>query len=154
MASNHAFEVAIELATRQRDGARNTLVQLRGHLARAQMQLHQLASYAQETRQRWSPREGAQLQPEVLRHQRQFLQRLEHTMQMQQGVVHEHEQRIARAAAVLAAAEARLASLRQVLERRLRALAQQQARREQKQTDELAMQRHVRGAGRQLTQGI
>ena len=154
MATHQAFEVAIDLARRQRDAARNALVQLRGQCRNAQSQLDQLTGYAAETRQRWGAREGAVLQPEVLRHQRQFLQRLEQTMEMQRGVVREFGLRIDRAVAALAAAEARLASLSHVLQRRLREAALRQQRREQKETDELAMQRHARGSGRQLTQGI
>ena len=154
MATHRAFEVAIDLAARQRDTARNAVVRLRGQCHHARMQLDQLTGYAAETRQRWGAREGATLLPEVLRHQRQFLQRLEQTTDMQRGVVRELGQRIDRAVALLAAAEARLASLRHVLERRLREDALRQQRREQKETDELAMQRHARGSGRQLTQGI
>lgn len=154
MAPHTAFEIAIGLAERQRDAARHVLVQLRGQCRNAQAQLEQLASYAQETRQRWGAREGAALQPEVLRHQRQFLQRLEQTTQMQEGVVREFGQRIDRAVVTLTAAEARLQSLRRVLQRRQREAALGQQRREQKEVDELAMQRHGRGRGRQLLQGI
>ena len=154
MAAHKAFEVAIDLAARQRDAARHAVVRLRGQGRNAQLQLDQLASYAAETRQRWGAREGATLLPEVLRHQRQFLQRLEQTMDIQRGVVRELGLRIDRAVAQLAAAEARLESLRHVLQRRLREDALRQQRREQKETDELAMQRHARGSGRQLTQGI
>lgn len=154
MATHTAFEMAIDLAERQRDAAQRALVQLRGQGRNAQVQLDQLASYAHETRQRWGAREGATLQPEVLSHQRQFLQRLEQTMQMQEGVVREFEQRIDRAVATLAAAQARLQSLRRVLQRRQHEAALVQQRREQKEVDELAMQRHGRGRGRQLIQGI
>jgi len=154
MAAHQAFEIAIDLARRQRDAACHALVQLHGQRGNAQMQLDQLTGYAAETRQRWSAREGAVLQPEVVRHQRQFLQRLEQTVEMQRGVVHEFGLRIDRATGVLAAAEARLMSLCHVLERRLREAALRQQRPEQKETDDLATQRHGRGRGRQLTQGI
>lgn len=154
MAGHRAFEVAIDLARRQRDAARNVLVRLQGQQRNAQHQLDQLSSYALETRQRWGAREGAVLQPEVLQHQQQFLQRLEQTVVVQGGVVCAFAQRVDRAVAALAAAEARLASLGHVLQRRLREEALREQRREQKETDELAMQRHARGRGRQLTQGI
>ena len=63
-------------------------------------------------------------------------------------------QRVQQAVRQLAAAEARLASLRHVLQQRQRAEQRVQQRHEQKETDEWAMQRHARGIGRQLTQGI
>jgi len=63
MAAHQAFEIAIDLARRQRDAARHALVQLHGQRGNAQMQLDQLTGYAAETRQRWSAREGAVLQP-------------------------------------------------------------------------------------------
>lgn len=154
MAGHRAFEVAIDMAQRQRDATRRLLVQQRGQCANAQAHLDQLTGYAQETRQRWGANEGARLLPEVLRHQLQFLQRLEQTAQMQQTVVQAQQRRVQQAVQQLAAAEARLASLRHVLQQRERAAQLAQQRREQKETDEWAMQRHVRGTGRQLTQGI
>lgn len=154
MATLRAFEVAIDLARRQRDGARNIVVQLRGQCRNAQAQLDQLAGYAAETRHRWGVREGTALQPEVLHHQGRFLQRLDQTIEMQRGVVGEFGQRIDRAVAALAATEARLESLRHVQDRRQREAQLHQQRRDQKETDELAMQRHARGSGRQLIQGI
>ena len=154
MATLRAFEVAVDLARRQRDAARQALLLARRQCHGAQAQLAQLAQYAHETRQRWGPSENAVLQPEVLRHQVQFLHRLEQTIALQHRVVGEQQERADRAARLLAAAEARVASLLQERERRRGDLARQQQRREQKETDELAMQRHVRGLGRQLTQGI
>lgn len=154
MAQLRAFEVAIDLAVRQRDAARKTLLLLRHQCRAARMQLEQLTGYAHETRQRWGPREDARLQPEVLRHQVQFLHRLEQTIAMQRQVVAEQEDRVALGTKAFAAAEARVTSLRNVLERRRLELLRQQQRREQKETDELAMQRHSRGRGRQLTQGL
>ena len=154
MAGHRAFEVAIDMAQRQRDADRRLLVQQRGQCANAEAQLTQLTGYAQETRQRWGASEGARLLPEVLRHQLQFLQRLEQTARMQQAVVQAQRQRVQQAVRQLPAAEARLASLRHVLQQRQRAEQRVQQRHEQKETDEWAMQRHARGIGRQLTQGI
>ena len=108
MAGHRAFEVAIDMAQRQRDAARRLLVQQRGQCANAQAHLDQLTGYAQETRQRWGAKEGARLLPEVLRHQLQFLQRLEQTAQMQQTVVQAQQRRVQQAVQQLAAAEARL----------------------------------------------
>lgn len=157
MASLHAFEVAIDLAQQQRDGARALVMQVRHQCRLAQDQLAQLIGYARETRQRWGAQPDAVLLPEVLRYQTQFLQRLEQTVTLQRTVVEEQLARVQRAAQALAQAEARVASLRHVLQRRQREQARQEQRREQKETDELAMQRHGRagrGTGRQLTQGI
>ena len=64
--------------------------------------------------------------------------RLGHAAGLQSGVVADHLQRIEAASRQLLAAELRLASLRKVLEARRKEIELQQARRDQKQTDERA----------------
>ena len=66
MSSLKAFQVAAELAERQRDAARQTLKDVQAALQAAQAQLEQLAGYAGETQGRWGMREGAEVQPEVV----------------------------------------------------------------------------------------
>lgn len=133
-----SFEVAVDLAERQRDGARQTLQNTLQARAAAQGQLEQLQGYAQETQQRWGMRAGATVQPEVMEHLYGFLGKLEHAIGVQVGVVQSQDRRVEQAQKALVQAELRLTSLRKLLQRKRQEWAMQQQRREQKQTDESA----------------
>lgn len=136
--SLQSFIVAIQLAERRRDAARQAVSNLQNARAAAQGQLDQLQGYAQETQGRWGASEGRVMQPVVLQHHHQFMGRLEHAIGLQGQVVRTQDQRVAGARQTLLQAELRLASLRKVLERRQAELALAQQRREQKATDERA----------------
>lgn len=138
MSSLHAFEVAIELAERRRDGARRALADTRSSCRAAQEQLEQLRDYAAQTEQRWGLHEGAQRAPEVMRHHNAFMGRLEHAIGLQTDVARRQDARVEHAQQALVAAELRVQSLRKVLARRRDEQARAQARREQKETDERA----------------
>lgn len=138
MSSLHAFTVAVELAERRRDAARQTLGAVQGARQAAQGQLEQLQGYALEIEGRWGASEGRSLGPEVLRHHHQFMGRLEHAATLQVRVVGNQDARVAAAQAALLQTELRLASLRKVLEHRRAEQLREQARRDQKQTDERA----------------
>jgi len=138
MSSLHAFTVAVELAERRRDAARQNLQDVQGARAAAQAQLGQLEGYAQETQGRWGASEGRTLQPVVLQHHYHFMGRLEHAIGLQTQALGGQDRRVADARQGLLQAELRLASLRKVLERRQREQAQAQQRQDQKQTDERA----------------
>lgn len=130
--------VAVNVAERKRDEARQILQNAQAAQQAAKGQLSQLEGYAQETQERWGAREGACLKPEVMYHHHQFMGRLGHAAGLQSGVVADQAQRVEAASQQLLAAELRLASLRKVLEARRRDMDQQQARRDQKQMDERA----------------
>ena len=138
MSSLKAFQVAAELAERQRDAARQTLKDVQSALQAAQAQLEQLAGYAGETQGRWGMRAGAEVQPEVMYHHYQFMGRLDHAASIQNGVVGDQSARVQAAQRALLDAELRLASLRRAVEKRRNDFALQQQRRDQKQTDERA----------------
>ena len=63
MSALNALMVAIELATRKRDEARQLLRQRQQSLAAAQEQMQQLQSYQAEMQQRWGAHEGAHSNP-------------------------------------------------------------------------------------------
>jgi len=147
MGSLNAFVVAVDLAERQRDAARQTLQNLQGARQAAQAQLVADLLGVLVLQQRWGMREGAAVQPEVMRHHYQFMGRLDHAIGLQTQAVSGQDQRVHQAGQVLLQAELRLASLRKVLERRRADLLREQQRREQKQTDELASQRAAARAG-------
>ena len=138
MSSLSALKVAVDLATRQRDQARQVLLETQRIQQAGQAQLSQLTGYAEETQQRWGVRENAVLKPEVMFHQRQFQGRLEHAIGLQTDTVQGQEQRVEKARQTLLAAELRLQSLQKLVERKQQEQALAQMRREQKQTDERA----------------
>lgn len=138
MSSLHALMVAIELATRKRDEARQALRERQRAHAAAQSQMEQLQSYMLEMQQRWAPQEGAELKLEVMYHHEQFMARLQHAVGLQTKVMQDQAIRLEAAQKALMATELRLTSLNKVVETRRRDIALAQMRREQKQTDERA----------------
>lgn len=138
MPAPNALSVALELALRRRDEARRLLQDARNARQAAQEQLDQLEGYARETQNRWGMRPDAAVQPEVMYHHYQFMDRLNHAMGLQTGVVGSHDERVAAAEKALLDAELRLASLKKLVEKRQSDALLAQTRREQKQTDERA----------------
>ncbi|MBS0391039.1 MAG: flagellar export protein FliJ [Comamonadaceae bacterium] len=152
MSALKAFQVAAELAERQRDAARQALLDVQAAQRAAQAQLAQLTGYAGELQGRWGMRADSVVQPEVMRHYYQFTGRLEQAMAMQANTLAGQDTRVAQARQVLLQAELRLASLAKVLERRRAELALQQQRQEQKHTDERAALRAGRARAGVLNQ--
>jgi flagellar FliJ protein len=138
MSTLNALTVAVEVASRKRDEARRLLQDAQGAQQAAQDQLDQLQGYARETEGRWGMRSDAAVQPEVMFHHYQFMDRLGHAAGLQTTVVGDHASRVQVATSNLLEAELRLASLRKVVEKRQLDHERQQMRREQKQTDERA----------------
>lgn len=138
MSSLNALMIAIEMAVRKRDEARNALRERQHARDAAKSQMDQLESYAVEMAQRWGAHEGATMQPEVMFHHRQFMTRLQHAIDLQKRVLADQEIRLETAQKALMATELRLSSLNKVVETRRRDIALAQMRREQKQTDERA----------------
>lgn len=138
MSSLNALMVAIEMAVRKRDEARNALLERQRAHAAAKSQMEKLENYALEMQQRWGASEGAAMKPEVMFHHRQFMDRLQHAIDLQTRVMNDQNIRLEAAQKALMAAELRLSSLNKVVETRRRDMALAQMRREQKQTDERA----------------
>lgn len=138
MSSLHALMLAIEMAARKRDEARQALRERQRAFEAAQSQMEQLQNYVQEMQQRWAPQEGAELKLEVMYHHEQFMARLQHAIGLQTRVVQDQAIRLEAAQKALMATELRLTSLNKVVETRRRDINLAQMRREQKQTDERA----------------
>lgn len=138
MSSLHALMLAIEMAARKRDEARQALRERQRAFETAQSQMEQLQNYVQEMQQRWAPQEGAELKLEVMYHHEQFMARLQHAIGLQTRVVQDQSIRLEAAQKALMATELRLTSLNKVVETRRRDINLAQMRREQKQTDERA----------------
>ncbi len=148
MSTNNGLDAARDLARRQRDEAARLLAVARQGWLSQQMQLDQLQGYAQETDARWSLAAGRTSAPEVMHHHYQFMQRLDQAMAMQNKTMDAQARHVDECATALRAAETRLESLKQLLERREAGAAVQQRRKEQKQVDETAALQY-----RKLTSG-
>lgn len=144
MPAPNALSVAVEMALRKRDDARRMLQDARGAHQAAQAQMEQLEGYAGETQNRWGMRANAAVAPEVMFHHYQFMDRLNHAIGLQTGVVSEHGVRVDTAQRALLEEELRLASLKKLMEKRQKEAEQAQMRREQKQTDDHAALQHGR----------
>ena len=138
MSSLNALNVAIEAAERKRDEARTAMQERQRAQQAAQAQMDQLQGYVLEMQARWGAQEGLAVQPEVMHHQYQFMERLQHAIGLQTRVVADQAIRLETARQALLAAELRVTSLQKVVQTRKRDMALSQMRREQKDTDERA----------------
>ncbi|MEG0003054.1 MAG: flagellar export protein FliJ [Comamonas sp.] len=138
MSSLNALMVAIEAAMRKRDDARQALQARVQACQAAQAQMDQLQDYAAQMQQRWGAHENQAVQPEVMYHQYQFMERLSHASNLQTKVIKDQAIRLEAAQKALMACELRLTSLQKVVAARQRDISLAQMRREQKQTDERA----------------
>ena len=151
MSSLNALNVAIEAAERKRDAARTAMLERQSARQAAQAQMDQLQGYTAEMQARWGAQEGLAVQPEVMHHQYQFMERLQHAIGLQTRVVADQDIRLETARQALLAAELRVTSLQKVVQTRKRDMALAQMRREQKETDErAALQFFRRSFGLQL----
>jgi len=146
MSPLNGLRVAIDLATRQRDDASQALAQVVRRFEHARMQMEQLRSYAADTAARWSVASQASATPQIVGHYYQFMERLDQTIEMQQGAIAEVQRQREAARQVLLEAEVRMAGLNRLLNKRRGELARAQEQREQRQSDELAAQMHRRVA--------
>jgi flagellar FliJ protein len=138
MSAFHALIVALDLAKRRRDDAVKQLQNVQRTQQAAQDQMGQLESYAHELDNRWGMRAAATIKPEVMYHHNQFMERLNHAMGLQTGVVADKKVQVEQAQQVLMAAEVRVASLQKLIERKQSDVVNVLAKQEQKQTDERA----------------
>ncbi len=137
------LQLAITVAGRKRDEAGQALAQAQQRQLAAQQQLEQLRGYAHETEARWASQARVCAMPELMHHHYQFMARLDQAVQMQQRAVADQAQWVALAQKALLAAELRVATLRQVLAHKQAEIDRVQRRREQRQMDEMAANRHA-----------
>lgn len=139
MTTLKTLDKVVELAEQRRDAALATMAQLERDMQAAQDQMSQLEAYAREAQQRWAARSGGTVDPMVLGHQRQFIQKIDHAISFQGSVLASRQDQIERQLAVVQSAERDLAGLRRYTDRKRQHQALQVQRQEQKQTDEMAM---------------
>ncbi|WP_027015781.1 flagellar export protein FliJ [Comamonas composti] len=151
MSSLQALSVAVDVAARKRDEARQTVSERLRSQQAAQAQMQQLEGYVREMQQRWGASEGCSVQPELMLHQYQFQNRIEHAIGVQAQVLSDLGLRLEAAQKALMACELRLSSLVKVVDLRRRTQARTLVQREQKETDErAALQFYHRSFGLRL----
>ena len=134
----HGLQLAIELAERKRDERAQVLAQAQRQVLMGQQQLQQLQSYANDTDARWTQGHNMALSSELIRHHYQFVERLQHAIGMQDGVIANLVRQENQCRAALMQAEMRVSGLKQVLEKRKLQIAAVEQRREQGRMDEMA----------------
>jgi flagellar FliJ protein len=134
----------VELAQKRRDEALGQLAQLQREMAQAQEQMQQLQTYADEAQARWSQRSSTGVDANVLHHHRQFMQKIDHATDFQRGVLSQRQEQIDKAQQQVHVAERDLAGLRKYTDSKVQALLHSAQRQEQKQTDEMALNIHMR----------
>ena len=134
----------VELAHKRRDEALGQLAQLQREMAQAQDQMQQLQTYADEAQARWSQRSSAGVDANVMHHHRQFMQKIDHAMDFQRGVLGQRQTQMDQAQQQVHVAERDLAGLRKYTDGKVQALLHRAQREEQKQTDEMALNIHLR----------
>lgn len=139
MSELKSLELAIEVATRRRDQADQAWQQAMRAVRYARDQLEQLESYAVETESRWATANATSVSAALMQHQQQFIGRLRHAIGLQGGVMGDLERQAETVRQRRLQEEVRLAALEQLVNKKRAAAALRAARREQKQTDELAM---------------
>lgn len=138
MSALKSIHLAIELATRQRDGVRKKQAHAIRALNFVKGQLAQLESYAGETDSRLTRPGSVALSVELLRHHYQFVDRLQSAIVLQLTAVENAVRHVEQVQAELVQAELRLTGLNKVLQAREAVLLQAGKRREQRATDEFA----------------
>ncbi len=144
---SESLATLMELAERQRDAARAALMQAESLSNRALAQLDQLLVYQAEYRARTPGHGGAAAPIEMLRFHQGFMGRLDQALAQQREAVQHSEAELHRRRLQLQQAELKLASVRKLAERRHGERQRAEAHREQRRSDESAMQRHRRHTG-------
>jgi len=144
MSNLKTLHKVVEIAEKRRKDALLGLGQQQREWQIANDQMVQLQAYAQEAEQRWELRSGAGVDAAMLHHHRHFMQKILHAIEFQRGVLKERQARVDQGQAQVYAAERDVAGLRKYTERKEQARVSLLERQEQKATDEMALNIHLR----------
>lgn len=136
--------LAIEHATLNRDALAKAAARVERNLFFARSQMEQLQNYAADTDVRWEGTAARGVSIELMRHQYQFMDRLQQAIAMQSDVLTQSTGQLEQAKAKLLQAEVRLLGLNQILKTRQAGLLRTQRQRQQRHTDEFAAMQHAR----------
>lgn len=137
-----ALLLMLESAERERDEAVAVLEGARQHLEAAQRQAQSLQDWRRDYQNRWQSQFRQAGGVEIMRCYQDFMQRLGGALEDQDDKVVQARAQQAQAQATLLERERKVAAIAQLLERRQTEWQRQQARQEQKATDELAARQH------------
>jgi flagellar protein FliJ len=129
----------LEHAQRERDAVRARHLQIQEQVQAAQARMQQLQAYRAQQVQRWRGQFKRGRSIQAVQHYQSFLQRLDTALEQQQGACAHLQAQLDLAQQALLAAERRVASTERLMAQRQAAAQAVAQRREQKQTDELAM---------------
>ena len=141
--------LALLLAQTERQRYDALAEQLKAESAKraAEVQAEQLVTYRREYEQRWSAEFCREGKIELVRCYQGFVQRLTQAVEQQQRVAAHDAVQVERAEAIVRGHEVRAAALKKLIERRLRESEANDARDEQKESDDRA----VRASWNRLT---
>ena len=134
-------------AERQRDDALGEQVKAEAARHAAEAQAEQLLAYRREYEARWQAEFAREGRIELVRCYQGFIERLSQAVEQQARVARSAAVQVERAEAIVRGHELRAAALRKVIERRLRQGEANDARLEQKESDDRA----VRASWNRLT---
>lgn len=154
MSNLKTLHKVVEIAEKRRKDALLALGQLQREWQIAKDQMVQLEAYSQEAEQRWELRSGAGVDAAMLHHHRHFMQKILHAIEFQRGVLNDRQARMDQGQAQVFAAERDVAGLRKYAERKELARASMLQRQEQKATDEMALNIHLRHRIDTQTRGL
>jgi flagellar FliJ protein len=132
------LQLLLERAEEERDAAQARALQAAEMARRLARQAEQLLVYRDEYRRRSPALAVRGTTMELLRYHRDFMQRLEQAIALQRQQLEATEREAAALRETLLAHETRVASVRKLIERRLKELNQRVARIEQRHSDEAA----------------
>jgi flagellar FliJ protein len=135
--------LAIQMAKKTRDELASQLRRCKQSMSNAQAQMDQLCSYSDETHEKWLLASQIGVSPELMRHQIQFMARLQEAIVLQQSAMKNIGADIQRVQKKYMDSELRLASLEHMQKKLQSNLDVLQKRKDQKQTDEFASARKV-----------
>ena len=105
MSALRAVLLAIEHATLKRDAMAKALAVVERNMGFARSQMEQLESYSVDTDKRWTGAATQGVSVELMRHQYQFMDRLQQAITMQAGVMTQSTAQVEQAKAKLLDAE-------------------------------------------------
>lgn len=144
MSKLKSIQLAIEIATRQRDALTQAHVEALNGLAHANGQMEQLRGYANDTDARWIGATSTTLSAELIKHHYQFIGRLQQAIEMQSDVLGNIGHQVHAAKKSLVEAEVRLLGLNHLLNSRQATMTLRLRKIEQGQTDEYAAMQFAR----------
>jgi flagellar protein FliJ len=136
MTSLHPLTTLLAQTERERDLALADHLRAQAAHRTAEAQAEQLLSYRSEYEQRWQKQFASVGKIELVRCYQGFMERLSQAVEQQARAAEHTAQQAERAGTELRAVEVRCASVRRLIERRVRDLRVDADRREQKQSDE------------------